>query len=100
MVDQLPTPGLELFLLNVFLSSLTFLTLVLLFTWHLKRIGAFNWKSYMMVLIATFIIGNMGAIMIWTYWPFSFDIMVGPIHLPGLISFGLLIWIGKVLIKR
>lgn len=94
MANQLPTPSIELLILQIFLGSLTFLGLALGLAWKMKRNNKFRWKAYISILLNAFVFGNMGALLIWANWPFALDIMLGPILLPGLVSYATVILIG------
>ena len=96
MEDQLPTPIGELILLNLYLNSITLLLGVLLVALVIYRNGKFNWTKFIVISILLFVFGTIGSMLIWANWNTMIDIMLGPFHLPTLISITI---IGIALLK-
>ncbi len=91
MKDQLPTPILELIVLHIYLSSITLILGLVILYFLLRFKNLATWKSYLIFSIASIVFGIIGSFLIWVIWPFSFDIMFGPLNIPmGLVLIVLL----------
>lgn len=87
MEEELPIPIGELLLFIMFLSSLTLLIGVALIAIIMKRNREFRWLKFLFLSIAISILTIISGYFIWAIWPIStIDIMLGPIHLPSMIS--------------
>ena len=85
MEEQLPTPLSELIILNLFLGSISYLiALTLIFL--VSRANTFRWLNFLTISILSVIFGLVGSFLIWSIWSTSFDIMIGPIHIPTSLS--------------
>ena len=96
MEEQLPTPIIEIIMLNLYLGSVTLLFglgLVALIIW---RNGKFKWTKFFLISLLVVIIGSFLSMMIWANWNIDFDIMIGPFHIPTVIS---VIIVGVILLK-
>lgn len=75
----------ELFLLNIFLGSITYLmfTFVLMIYFYEKQITILRKILYTFIQL---IISILLSFIIWRFWFFNFDIMFGFILLPSLFA--------------
>ena len=96
MEEQLPTPALELIVLNLYLGSITMLFGIAVVALIVFRNGKFNWTKFLSISILMIILSSFLSIWIWGLWNLNVDIMFGPIHIPTLISMA---FIGFILIK-
>jgi hypothetical protein len=96
MEEQLPTPILELIALNLYLGSITLLLGIVAVGWIVFKNGKFNWIKFLSISALLLILGSLLSIWIWGIWNLNFDIMIGPIHIPTLLSMTL---VGFILIK-
>lgn len=96
MEEQLPTPISELIILNLYLGSITFLIGLVLIGWVMKRNGKFSWIKFTIISVLLIILGSSLSLLIWANWNLEFDIMIGPFHIPAVIS---ILMAGTVLLK-
>ena len=96
MEEQLPTPILELIALNLYLGSITMLLGIAVVAFIVLRNGKFNWTKFLSISFLMIIIGSLLSMWIWGNWSLEIDIMFGPIHIPSLLSIGV---VGFILIK-
>lgn len=75
----------ELIELGVLLGSVTFIIGLVLFVYLLKRAGVKRLKLIIYCILQLFISMTL-SIVIWRFWIFKIDIMLGCIFLPGIIA--------------
>ncbi|SMG53859.1 hypothetical protein SAMN05661096_04106 [Marivirga sericea] len=85
MEEQLQTPLSELILLNLFLGSVSYL-IAFSFIFLVSRANSFRWLRFVTISILSLVFGLVGSFFIWGIWSTSFDIMIGPIHIPTFLS--------------
>ena len=96
MEKELPISLNDLIILNLYLGSLTMLLGIALLAFVIFKNGKFNWTKFILISVFLFILGSSFSLMIWVHWNLPFDIMLGPIHLPTLLS---VVVVGLILIK-
>lgn len=90
MPDQLPTPIIEILMLSILMGSVTFIGMAVLYAWLLRRKKLFRWGIFICSQTLTLLVGNLLATYLWAAWPFTFDILFGPVFWPGLAAYGLI----------
>jgi hypothetical protein len=82
MEEQLPIPLLELIVFHIYLSSITLLSGIIALFLIMRLNNNFSWLKYITHSIILLLIVTMLSLLIWVVWPFNFDFMLGPFHLP------------------
>lgn len=93
MEEQLPTPLSEIIFLHLYLGSITFVVSVLVIIYLLGINKKLRILQFLINLFLYMILSGIGSFILWMFWPFTFDIMFGPINLPTLIISILVIFV-------
>ena len=96
MEEQLPVTIYELVILNLYLGSISLLVGVGFVAWVMKRNGKFKWVTFLIIAVLLIALGNALSLVIWANWNGGIYLMIGPFHLPTIISVTL---IGGILLK-
>lgn len=92
-------PMMELIKLGILLGSMTFVVGLILFFYFLKRIEIKGLKLVIYCILQVFISVTF-SIIIWRFWIFKIDIMLGGIFLPGIFAELITILLLLFFIKR
>jgi len=71
----------------IYLGSVAFIAGIIFQTFVVVKYNKpFTWGKLTLLLIATRVISLALTILIWKYWPFSFEMMQGPVLVPSVIA--------------
>jgi len=93
MEEQLPTPLNEIIFLHLYLGSITFVVSILVIIYLLGINKKLKILQLLINLFVYMVLAGIGSFILWMFWPFTFDIMFGPINLPALIISVLVIFV-------
>lgn len=86
MEEQLPIPLSELVVLNLFLGSVTYVLGVVYILVVLRANHNIRWMNTIIICTSTIGLGLISSLLLWVVRPTTYDLMVGPIHIPTFIG--------------
>jgi hypothetical protein len=86
MEEQLPAPISELFILHLYLSSLTLVASIICLFLILKSNKLVSWEKYFLFFFGFLAIDIICSFLIWLWGPFKFDYMLGFVNIPTIVA--------------